>query len=215
MTRTILTTFLFLLIFVSGCASKQSLELAHYETANASQYPAISFILNNGYLAHGVPCYHSTAQHPCYPYIDNKPQILRSILEDTEMFEGVGINDTSSEFVFDIKFREQIEGKESFNFSRLMLGALSALLIPTVNDKKSSFSVAIKYKNKVIKDYVYQGEYTQTLSLFINPDSYKKNVMEYFVSLLIRDIQDDDVFSNVVAGKSNLKRTASLEMSPL
>ncbi|MDP1521444.1 hypothetical protein Q8A57_10730 [Porticoccus litoralis] len=197
MVRSIFTICLFFVMV--GCASKQSFELAQYDRYQNPQYPSVSFTLNDGYVASDSGC----NQHGCYSYRDNNDFFLISALRNTGLFERVDINNAYSEYTFDIKFYDTFKGSDGAEFSKVMLGAATLFLVPTVSDKKVHFSVSLRHKNEIIKKYLYEDEYTETSSLFIDPQSGSKNAVEYFVSLLMRDLQKDEIFTRGLPNKAS------------
>jgi hypothetical protein len=199
--------FLVLLIAVAltvGCASKQTFELAEYNRDHEKIYPPISFTLNDGY----VHTDHSCSQYACYTYRDNSDQFLIKELRKTSLFERVDINNAYSEYAFDVKFYDTYKGSEASELSKLMLGAATLFLVPTVSGKKAVFSVSVRHKNKILKEYLYDLEYTEKKSIFVDPESGTKNSIAYFVSRLMSDLEKDKILLRTKPRKFNTDKAA-------
>lgn len=196
MIRSIFT--LCLLFLLGGCASKQSFELASYDRYESPPYPPVSFTLNDGYVASDSGC----NQYSCYSYRDNSDFFLLSAFRGTGLFERVDKNNIYSEYTFDVKFYDTSKGSDGVEFSKVMLGAATLFLVPTVSDKTVHFSVSIRHKNNILHEYLYKDDYTKTSSLFIDPQSSSKNAVDYFVSLLMKDLQKDNVFVKNMPAKA-------------
>lgn len=177
----------------SGCASKQVFDVVEYEKSSKPKYPAISFVLNDGYVYRDTSC----SQYGCYTYRDNTDKFLEKELKNTQLFEGVEKNSPYTEYSLDIKFYEKYKGSsDTPEFSKMLLSAATLFLVPTSSDKNAEFKVLVRKKNKVIQEYLYKANYEETRSLFVDNESMDKQLMAYFVSLLMSDLDKDDLFAS-------------------
>ena len=191
--------FVILSLILSACASKQHFDLAEYERFDSPPYPAISFTINDGYVASDSGC----GPNGCYSYRDNSDFAIMSALKESNLFQRVDINNAYSEHVLDIKFYDSHVGSDALEYSKILLGAATLFLVPTTSKKETHFSVSIRNKNTIIRTYSYQAEYTKTSSIFIDPQSAGKNAIDYFVSLMLSDIEKDGVFENENSSNGN------------
>lgn len=188
-------------LLMVACAAKPPFELAPYDKAIDYKYPPISITLNDGYVNTGTGC----TQYGCYTYRDNSDFFVANGLRKTTLFDRVDINNAYAEYTFNIQYYDSYTGSEAAEFSKLMLGAATLFVVPTVSDRAVNFAVSVRYKNDIIKEYKYEAKYTKTNSLFIQPGSESLHLIDYFVSLLMQDIQADQLFVPVESSDDELK----------
>ncbi len=185
------TTLIILLLSILGCAAQQPFELSEYDKSQSRIYPAISILLNDGKINSESNCTNST----CYYYRNNDDKFVLTALRGSTLFERVDINNPYSEVSFDITFSDNFAGSEKAEYAKLLLYAGTLGVVPTTSAKSSSFEVTIIKKDKVIKKYQYEASYTETNSILIDPQSGSENVVRYFTSLLLSDIEKDRLFT--------------------
>lgn len=171
-----------------GCAAKQTLPIAKFDKSRAGAYPPISIVVNDGYVNSSTNC---VTGGGCYYYRNNDDKFILSALRSSTLFQRVDINNPYSELVFQIKFADFHEGSDSVEFAKLMVYAGTLGVIPTSTKQVSTFEVAIRYRNTILKTYTYEAAYTQTSSILIDPQSYSENAVNYFVSQLLKDLESD------------------------
>jgi len=191
------TLLFFITCLMAGCSAKQHFELATYSKSQSRIYPPVSVVLNNGEENQAKTTCTGTG---CYFYRNNDDRFVLTALRGSTLFERVDLNNPYAETKLEIKFTDFHAGNDSAEYAKLLVYAGTLGAIPTTTKKESNFDVVIKNGNSVLKTYSYKANYTETNSLFIDPESGSENVVNYFVSLLLKDIESDQLFSSAASG---------------
>jgi len=184
------------LAFLSGCAAKNTFQM--YEAVNNETYPAVSLIVNDGYVYSDTTCH----QYSCFTYTDNSHLFALEELRGSGIFERVDINNAYAEYKIVMSFSRQNSDSEIVDFVKLMLMAGSLALIPIPHEYTYTSEFTVMHLDKVIGKYSYDRVSEEISFLFKEPQSNKQNAIKSIISNLMQDLKKDHVFNGSVQSSS-------------
>jgi len=178
------------LAMLPGCAAKNTFQM--YETLGKENYPAVSLIVNDGYVYSDTTCH----QYGCTTYVDNTSLFALKALRKNDLFERVDINNAHAEYKILMKFSRQNSDSDGMAFAKLMLSAVTLFLFPVSHEYTYKSEFTIVHMDKVIGKYTYDRKSEEVSFLFKEPQSNKQNAVDSIISNLMHDVKENQTFKN-------------------
>ncbi len=163
-----------------------------YETLGKENYPAVSLIVNDGYVYSDTTCH----QYGCTTYVDNTSLFALKALRKNDLFERVDINNAHAEYKILMKFSRQNSDSDGMAFAKLMLSAVTLFLFPVSYEYTYKSEFTIVHMDKVIGKYTYDRKSEEVSFLFKEPQSNKQNAVDSIISNLMHDVKENQTFKN-------------------
>ena len=163
-----------------------------YETINKESYPAVSLIVNDGYVYSDTTC----IQYSCNTYVDNTHLFALKSLRDKGTFERVDINNAHAEYKIIMSFARHNVDSEWLSFTKLMLSAGTLFLFPMPHEYTYKSEFTFMHLDKVIAKYAYDRKSEEISFLFKEPQSNKQNAVDSIISNLMHDVKENQTFKN-------------------
>ncbi len=163
-----------------------------YETLGKENYPAVSLIVNDGYVYSDTTCH----QYGCTTYVDNTSLFALKALRKNDLFERVDINNAHAEYKILMKFSRQNSDSDGMAFAKLMLSAVTLFLFPVSHEYTYKSEFTIVHMDKVIGKYTYDRKSEEVSFLFKEPQSNKQNAVDSIISNLMHDVKENQTFKN-------------------
>ena len=178
---------------LSGCAATNTFQM--YENIGRENYPAVSLIVNDGYVYSETTCH----QYGCTTYVDKTSMFALETFRNSNSFKRVDINNAHAEYKILMSFSKGHVGSEGWAFTKMMLGAVTLFLIPMPYEYTYKTEFTILHLDKVIGKYEYDRESEEISFLFKDPQSSKQNALESMISNLMYDMKENQTFKSGIS----------------
>lgn len=175
-----------MMLVLAGCAPRE-LVVEKYRQYGRSVYPAVSVVVNDGYVPRSRTC----VNYACSVHVDRTSAFLVQELRRSNLFERVYINDANAKYKIYISIERT---NDAWQFTKLMFGGATMFLFPITFQSRYEVRAVVVDEGDSLADIRFDLDAEERIVLFVDLDDHKKQVMKAVIARFLKELENHDVF---------------------